>query len=344
MSDLEKTPIAEEEVLDTAVAEEEVQTVSEDETVAEQTSDEKEVEEIAEKEMPPALKKFMDKKKKNGDMKKDDDSDDDDEEEDDDDEKKEGHYGNKKKMKMEKKGKMKEDIDAIFSGEDLGEEFKSKAKIIFEAAVDAKVDGQMEEIIEYYENKAEQEATELTHVLTEKLDEYLDYFIKEWKEENQVAITANIKTEIAEDFLIGLKNLFAEHYVDIPQEKVDLVSEFSEKVEGLEKEYDKAIEENKKLSQEITEFKKEMIISGQSQDLTEVQSEKLKSLSEKIEYVSDEDYTEKVSMVRSKYFDGEQEIVKADVNDENESSLQTEEFNPTMQHYVNSIAKGLKKV
>ena len=235
MSDLEKTPIAEEEVLDTAVAEEEVEPVSEDEIVAEQTS-EKEVEEVVEKEMPPALKKFMDKKKKNGDAKKDDDSDDDEEEED----SKEEMYGAKKK-------KMKEDIDAIFSGEDLDEEFKSKAKVIFEAAVDTKVDSQMEEVIEYYEHKAEQEATELTHVLADKLDEYLDYFIKEWKEENKVAITASIKTEIAEDFLVGLKNLFAEHYVDIPQEKVDLVNEFSEKVEGLEKEYDKAIQENKKI-------------------------------------------------------------------------------------------------
>lgn len=332
MSDLEKTPIAEEEVLDTAVAEEEVEPVSEDEIVAEQTS-EKEVEEIVEKEMPPALKKFMDKKKKNGDAKKDDDSDDDEEEED----SKEEMYGAKKK-------KMKEDIDAIFSGEDLDEEFKSKAKVIFEAAVDTKVDSQMEEVIEYYEHKAEQEATELTHVLADKLDEYLDYFIKEWKEENKVAITASIKTEIAEDFLVGLKNLFAEHYVDIPQEKVDLVNEFSEKVEGLEKEYDKAIQENKKLSLEITEYKKEMVIAEHTHDLTEVQAEKLKTLSEKIEYVSDEDYTEKVSMVRSKYFDGEQEIVKADVNDENETSLQTEEYNPTMQHYVNNIAKGLKKV
>lgn len=332
MSDLEKKSIAEdEEILDTAVADEET-LVAEDEIVAEETSEE--VEELEEKELPPALKKYMEKKKKNGDKKDDSDSDSDDKEDDD---SKEETYDMKKK-------KMKEDIDAIFSGEDLDEEFKSKAKIIFEAAVDAKVDGQMEEIIEYYEDKVEQEATELTHVLTEKLDEYLEYFIKEWKEENQVAITASIKTEIAEDFLVGLKNLFAEHYVDIPQEKVDLVNEFSEKVEGLEKQYDKAIEENKKLSDEITEYKKEMIIAEHTHDLTEVQAEKLRTLSEKIEYVSDEDYTEKVSMVRSKYFDGEQEIVKADVNDENESSLQTEEFNPTMQHYVNSIAKGLKKV
>ena len=332
MSDLEKKSIAEdEEILDTAVADEET-LVAEDEIVAEETSEE--VEELEEKELPPALKKYMEKKKKNGDKKDDSDSDSDDKEDDD---SKEETYDMKKK-------KMKEDIDAIFSGEDLDEEFKSKAKIIFEAAVDAKVDGQMEEIIEYYENKVEQEATELTHVLTEKLDEYLEYFIKEWKEENQVAITASIKTEIAEDFLVGLKNLFAEHYVDIPQEKVDLVNEFSEKVEGLEKQYDKAIEENKKLSDEITEYKKEMVIAEHTHDLTEVQAEKLRTLSEKIEYVSDEDYTEKVSMVRSKYFDGEQEIVKADVNDENKSSLQTEEFNPTMQHYVNSIAKGLKKV
>lgn len=332
MSDLEKKSIAEdEEILDTAVADEET-LVAEDEIVAEETSEE--VEELEEKELPPALKKYMEKKKKNGDKKDDSDSDSDDKEDDD---SKEETYDMKKK-------KMKEDIDAIFSGEDLDEEFKSKAKIIFEAAVDAKVDGQMEEIIEYYEDKVEQEATELTHVLTEKLDEYLEYFIKEWKEENQVAITASIKTEIAEDFLVGLKNLFAEHYVDIPQEKVDLVNEFSEKVEGLEKQYDKAIEENKKLSDEITEYKKEMVIAEHTHDLTEVQAEKLRTLSEKIEYVSDEDYTEKVSMVRSKYFDGEQEIVKADVNDENESSLQTEEFNPTMQHYVNSIAKGLKKV
>ena len=175
--------------------------------------------ELLEGELPPALKAAIEKKKAK-EMKNDD------SEESDDDEK-------EKMMKEKKHAKMKEDIDAIFSGESLSEEFKNNAKAIFEAAIFAKVDEAVTVLEEEYATKLEAEVTSINENLVTKVDEYLEYVVTEWMEENKLAVEKGIKAELAEDFMIGLKNLFTEHYVDIPEDKVNVVEEFLREIPGV---------------------------------------------------------------------------------------------------------------
>jgi hypothetical protein len=241
--------------------------------------------------------------------------------------------------------KLKKDVDAevsaIFSGEELSEEFKTKAKAIFEAAVLAKVEEQQTKLQEEFETKLEEVTKEFTDTMVSKVDEYLDYVVAEWVEDNKIAIDKGLKAELVEDFMLGLKNLFAEHYVDIPEDKVDVVEEFATRLETMEEELNGAISDNVALRAEINGFKKAMIASEVSEGLTEVQQAKLESLSENIEFISEEDYTEKLFLVRKKYFEAS-EIVEKKTDADEEHSLD-EAYSPQMQHYVNSISKILKK-
>lgn len=267
---------------------------------------------------------------------------DDEEEEEDDDEE-------EKKMMKEKKQKMKEEIDSeinsIFSGEELSEEFKNNAKAIFEAAVLAKVDEKAKALEEEYAQKLEEEIASVNENVVSKVDEYLEYVVAEWMEENKLAVESGIRAEIVENFMSGLKTLFKEHYIDIPEEKVNMLEELVAKVESLEGELDKAITENTSLSSEINKYKKSAILDEISEGLTEVQSEKLKSLSENIEFISEEDYKEKVSLTKKKYFENVKEekvTAKADQFATTEESIE-ESFSPVMAHYVKSISRTLKK-
>jgi hypothetical protein len=153
------------------------------------------------------------------------------------------------------------DINAIFSGENLSEEFKTNAKVIFEAAIHAKVEEAVVELEEYYATELNKEVESINENLVTKVDEYLEYVVTEWMEENKLAIEKGIKAELVEDFMIGLKNLFTEHYVDIPEDKVDVVEQFAEQVEILESELDKAVTEVSNLNAQINIFKKEHIVS-----------------------------------------------------------------------------------
>jgi hypothetical protein len=286
--------------------------------------------ELLEGELPPALKAAIEKKKAK-EMKNDD------SEESDDDEK-------EKMMKEKKHAKMKEDIDAIFSGESLSEEFKNNAKVIFEAAIFAKVEEATTALEEEYAEKLETEVASINENLVTKVDEYLEYVVTEWMEENKLAIEKGIKAELAEDFMIGLKNLFTEHYVDIPEDKVDVVEEFAEQVEVLESELDKAVTEVANLNAQINIFKKEHIVSEVSEGLSEVQFAKLKSLAEGIEFVSEQDYKEKLLLTKKKYFDGSSQdtVKKAAPMDDDVSTIE-ESFTPVMNHYVQNISRTLKK-
>ena len=286
--------------------------------------------ELLEGELPPALKAAIEKKKAK-EMKNDD------SEESDDDEK-------EKMMKEKKHAKMKEDIDAIFSGESLSEEFKNNAKVIFEAAIFAKVEEATTALEEEYAEKLETEVASINENLVTKVDEYLEYVVTEWMEENKLAIEKGIKAELAEDFMIGLKNLFTEHYVDIPEDKVDVVEEFAEQVEVLESELDKAVTEVANLNAQINIFKKEHIVSEVSEGLSEVQFAKLKSLAEGIEFVSEQDYKEKLLLTKKKYFDGSSQdtVKKAAPMDDDVSTIE-ESFTPVMSHYVQNISRTLKK-
>jgi len=293
--------------------------------------------ELLEGELPPALKAAIEKKKAK--EMKDDDADEPkgkaaDEKEDE----------KEKMMKEKKQAKVKEDIDAIFSGESLSEEFKNNAKTIFEAAIYAKVEEAKTALEEEYAEKLETEVASINENLVTKVDEYLEYVVSEWMEENKLAIDKGIKSELAEDFMIGLKNLFTEHYVDIPEDKVDVVEEFADKVETLESELDKVVTENANLNAQIGVYKKGQIVSEVSEGLSEVQFAKLKSLAEGIEFVSEQDYKEKLLLTKKKYFDENKDetVKKAAPMDDDVSSLE-ESFSPVMSHYVQNISRTLKK-
>lgn len=281
--------------------------------------------ELLEGELPPALKAAIEKKKsKEVEM--------DDEE------------GEDKEVKEKKKVKVKEDIDAIFSGESLSEEFKTNAKAIFEAAITAKVEEAKTALEEEYATKLETEVASINENLVTKVDEYLEYVVSEWMEENKLAVEKGIKAELAEDFMIGLKNLFTEHYVDIPEEKVDVVEQFAEQVETLESELDKAVTENANLNAQISVYKKEQVVSEVSEGLSEVQSAKLKSLAEGIEFVSEQDYKQKLLLTKKKYFDeSTQDTVKKAAPMDDDVSTIEESFTPVMNHYVQNISRTLKK-
>jgi len=280
--------------------------------------------------MPPALKAYLDKKGKKGDKAKDDEEDMEDDE--------------KKVVKEKKHAKMKEDIDAIFSGESLSEEFKQNAQAIFEAAIHSKVEEAVIAIEEHYATELDKEVTSINENLVTKVDEYLEYVVTEWMEENKLAIEKGIKAELVEDFMIGLKNLFTEHYVDIPEDKVDVVEQFAEQVETLESELDKAVTEVSNLNAQISIFKKEHIVSEVSEGLSEVQFAKLKSLAEGIDFVSEQDYKEKLLLTKKKYFDGStQETVKKSAPLDDDTTSIEESFTPVMSHYVQNISRTLKK-
>jgi len=284
--------------------------------------------ELLEGELPPALKAAIEKKKAK-EMKNDDGEESDDDE---------------KVVKEKKHAKMKEDIDAIFSGESLSEEFKNNAKTIFEAAIFAKVEEAKTALEEEYAEKLETEVASINENLVTKVDEYLEYVVSEWMEENKLAVEKGIKAELVEDFMIGLKNLFTEHYVDIPEDKVDVVEEFADKVETLESELDKIVTENANLNAQIGVYKKDQIVSEVSEGLSEVQFAKLKSLAEGIEFVSEQDYKEKLLLTKKKYFDEktEETVKKVAPMDDDVSSLE-ESFSPVMSHYVQNISRTLKK-
>ena len=237
------------------------------------------------------------------------------------------------------------DIAAIFSGEGLSEEFKNNAKSIFEAAILEKVSAETARLEEEFQNKLVEEVQSINENLVTKIDEYLEYVVSEWMEENQLAIESGIKAELAEDFMVGLKNLFVEHYVDIPEDKVEIVEEFAQQVESLESELDKVISDCAALTEQINGYKKGVIIAEVSKDLSEIQSAKLKSLSENIEFITENDYLQKVILTKKKYFEesDDGQVVSKPTQMDEESSTLEESFSPVMSHYVQNISRTLKK-
>lgn len=250
-----------------------------------------------------------------------------------------------KEQVEEKKEVETHDVDTLFSGEGLTEEFKTQAKAIFEAAVLAKVEEAKAELQEQVEQQVQEQTQAFTENLVTKVDEYLEYVVSEWMEENKVAIESGLKAQIAEDFMVGLKNLFTENYIDIPQEKEDIIEGMAEKVASLESEVDKLVSEQKTLAEELNGYKKEMIIAELAEGLSEVQVAKLKTLAENIEFVSEEDYIQKVSLTKKKYFetkDAEEPAAPQSTSLDSEESLD-ESFSPVMSRYVQSISRIVKK-
>ena len=282
-----------------------------------ETDKDSEEKEIKEGEMPAGLKKYLDKKddKKESAEKKDEVK----EESKDDKEKEEGYMkasykkeesdAEKKdeKVKEEKEDKkeidVKEHVDALVAGDDsLSEEFKTKAATVFEAAIKSKVKEIAEEMQADYDKKLTEETSKSKDELVEKVDSYLAYVVEEWMKENELALERGIKGEIAEDFIGGLKKLFEDHYIDVPDEKYNVLEDQASKIEELEKKLNESIEKNVELSKENGNFKRQNIIDEASEDLADTQKEKFNKLAEEVEYSNEEDFTAKVKTIKESYF------------------------------------------
>jgi hypothetical protein len=238
----------------------------------------------------------------------------------------------------------KEDIDALFADDSsISEEFKSKVSTIFEARVLDRVSQIQEQIESEYASMLEEAVEEIRKDLTEKVDDYLNYVVEQWIEENQLAIESGLRAELSEEFIAGLKNLFAEHYIDVPSEKVDLVDELATKVEELEEKLNEEIETNIQYKKAIIESVKRETVYNVCKGLTETQVEKIKSLAESVEFSTEEELKEKLETIRENYFPSnikkaEQTQLHEKVEDEIDTKQKTS-FDPIINAVVQSISK-----
>ena len=213
----------------------------------------------------------------------------------------------KKEIKASAKDKvkdmdMKEDVSALTDGEELSEEFKQKAATIFESAVKAKLVEEIEKLEGEYEAKVADKVEETKEEIVEKVDAYLNYVVESWMKDNELAIEKGLKTEITEDFIGGLKKLFETHFIDMPEDKFNVVEDQAAEIVKLKEEMNKTLESNVELNQKIGEFARDEIINDVSSDLADTEAEKLKGLAESIEYVDAADYRGKVETIKNSYF------------------------------------------
>ena len=206
------------------------------------------------------------------------------------------------------------DVDALVKDEDLSEEFKSKAATIFEAAVNSKVKEAKKKMMAGYEEKLKEESEKAKGELVEKVDSYLSYVVEEWMKENELALERGIKGEIAEDFISGLKKLFEEHYISVPDEKYDVLEDQASKIESLEKKLNEEIEKNVELNKENSESKRASIVNEMGEDLAETSKEKFNKLAEEVEYKNEEDFKAKVATIKESYFGAKKEA-SSDIDD-----------------------------
>ncbi len=288
--------------------------------------------EISEGEMPAGLKKFIDKKdgeKKDekAETKKEDATD------------SSVEKSNHDKLKDAMKKEAKEHVDALLSGEDsLSEEFKDKAVTVFEAAYTSKVKAIAEEMEADYKERLESETNEIKKGLVEKVDSYLNYVVEEWMKENKIAIEKGIKGEIAEDFIGGLKKLFTDHYIDVPDEKYDVLEDQSNRIEELEKKLNEEIDKNVELNKSSGELMADKIRKEESADLADTAKEKFNKLSEEIEYTNAEDFRKKVKTVKESYFGQKKEAGELD----NVAALDGE-VNPDLSNAMAAYTAAISK-
>ena len=241
-----------------------------------------------------------------------------------------------------------DDVAALFGDEELSEEFKEKATTIFEAVVVSKINEAMGDMIENVQTAKSLEEDELKEEMVEKIDSYLDYVVEQWMDNNRLAVENGIRTEIAEEFMGGLKSLFEASYIDMPEEKADVLGELSDKVDSLEEELNKELQKNIELSQSVEELHRGSIVADISEDLTVSQVEKLKSLAEGVDFISEEDFKEKLEMIKDTYFDSsiDEEVQNETIFDEDEP-LEEEASAPKvtgeMAQYMSAISRTVKK-
>ena len=212
----------------------------------------------------------------------------------------------KQKASVDKKRMAKEDLavhmDAMFTGEDLTEDFKTKASTIFETAVNERIEAIAEELETEFETRLMAAQEQIKNDLTEQLDSYLSYVIEEWMQENRLAVEKGIRTEVAEQFIEGLRSLFLEHNIEVPTAKVDLVDEMAEKVEALTNDLNEQILKNVEVSKQVAELRRKDILDENCDGLAETQKERMKKLAEGVAFEGEEDYRSKLEIIRESYF------------------------------------------
>ena len=238
---------------------------------------------------------------------------------------------------------IKSQLDSIF-GEDLSEEFRTKATSIFEAAVIARVNNEMEKVTSKLEEQTATQLVEFKEALVEKVDGYLNYVVEQYMEENKLAVESGLRTEIAEDFIQGMKTLFKEHFIEVPEEKYDVLDELQAKSESLQTELDESITQSIELAKELNALKASTILDEQTKDLAATEAEKLKKLVEGVDFDSEDLYREKVSVIKENYFPKtpKQSPEKMLVEESGTNPTAFIDTNSMMSRYVDTLSRSIK--
>ena len=257
----------------------------------------------------------------------------------------------KDKMKKESAEEVEidlsDDVKALVSSDaDLSEEFKDKAATIFETAVKTRIKEQTKILEAQYEEKLESEKETIKEAMTEKVDSYLNYVVEEWMKENELAVERGIRTEIAEDFITGLKGLFKEHYIDVPEEKYNVLDDLTNQNKKLEDKLNEQIEKNVELSKKVSDADRHTIVAEISDDLADTEKEKFTSMAENVEYDSADKFREKLETIKESYFPKKKIVERAskDAVDNVAANAPIESNTDAMAAYTAAITKNLKSV
>ena len=261
---------------------------------------------------------------------------------------KEGEH-DKKDMEEQVEGYIKSidvssDVDALVDGEDLSEEFKEKAATIFEAAVKSKTRKELERITEDQQVAMAIEIDEYKDTLSEKVDQYLDYVVEEWMKENELAIERGLKGEIAEDFISGLKQLFEDHYIDVPNEKYNVLEAQSEKIAELEEQLNGIMEQNIEMKTANSDLVREQVVLEAASELTDTQFEKFKSLTEEIDFKDQDTFREKLDTLKESYFPKVNSDQTYNNDDDYGSAEQDIDTTDAMKAYMSAIGRTEKRI
>lgn len=239
---------------------------------------------------------------------------------------------------------VKEDMDALFNGEELSEEFKTKATTIYEAAVTARVKEEVARIEAEFESKLAEQVEQNTEGLVEKVDGYLGYIAEQWMAQNEIALERGIKSEILESFVAGMKSLFEEHYIEVPEEKFDVLGEMEDKISELEEKLNEQVAANIELAKTLSEQKRLEILASATQGLTDTEVEKFNALAEELSYEDAESFEKKVQTIRENYFTKKATTVVESVVTDTPVEVLTEEKKPQVDPAMNAYLTALNKL
>jgi len=234
---------------------------------------------------------------------------------------------------------VKEDIDALMNGEELSEDFRAKAETIFEAAVLSRVAAETVRLEEAYESKLLEEVESIKEGLVEKVDGYLGYIVEQWVQENELALESGMKSEIMESFIEGMKNVFAEHYIDVPEEKFDVLTDLQEQLSEMRTKLDEQLEKNVEMTKDINEQKRASAIVKSVSGLTDTDVEKFKALAEELAYEDSESFGAKLKTIRENYFGKKQtpRTVSSVVSDTPVETLNETVIDPSIKKYLAAL-------